>query len=225
MPYNLYLFVQILFYYLFGQSHDYSLAIILQHLESVIKSRIPGIQSLITKATAELETELCHLGKPIAADSGVRLLHVISIRIDDFYLLNLLESQSFAHSMGTWIHDESYYDVTYFFVPATDMHLSCPFRLYASFCNTLMVFLFYASSVGHALSFSLATITCTTIFLQLVLQFSYKCFKEYSSSCYSGKAVHYYGNMSHVWQYLQGASGRSVCFNYICSLCLLEHHI
>ena len=45
----------------------------MQHLESVIKSRIPGIQSLITKATAELETELCHLGKPIAADAGVRL--------------------------------------------------------------------------------------------------------------------------------------------------------
>jgi hypothetical protein len=50
----------------------------------VIKSRIPGIQSLITKATAELETELCRLGKPIAADAGVRLLHVISLRIDDF---------------------------------------------------------------------------------------------------------------------------------------------
>ena len=73
----------------------------MQHLESVIKSRIPGIQSLITKATAELETELCHLGKPIAADAGVRLLHVISLRIDDFYLLNLLEPQSFAHPMGT----------------------------------------------------------------------------------------------------------------------------
>lgn len=45
----------------------------LQHLEQVIKSRIPGIQSLINKSIAELESELQRLGKPIAADSGVSL--------------------------------------------------------------------------------------------------------------------------------------------------------
>jgi hypothetical protein len=43
----------------------------MQHLEQVIKSRIPGIQSLITKTIAELETELKRLGKPIANDAGV----------------------------------------------------------------------------------------------------------------------------------------------------------
>jgi hypothetical protein len=45
----------------------------MQHLESVIKSRIPGLQSLITKTIAELETELTRLGKPIANDAGVSL--------------------------------------------------------------------------------------------------------------------------------------------------------
>ncbi|KAG4127153.1 hypothetical protein ERO13_D10G200151v2, partial [Gossypium hirsutum] len=42
-----------------------------KHLETVIKSRIPGIQSLINKTIAELETELSRLGKPIAADAGL----------------------------------------------------------------------------------------------------------------------------------------------------------
>ncbi|GKV31659.1 hypothetical protein SLEP1_g40332 [Rubroshorea leprosula] len=41
-----------------------------KHLETVIKSRIPGIQSLISKTIAELEAELSRLGKPIAADAG-----------------------------------------------------------------------------------------------------------------------------------------------------------
>ncbi|RLN23930.1 dynamin-related protein 5A-like isoform X1 [Panicum miliaceum] len=50
-----------------------------KHLESMIKSRIPGIQSLITKATAELETELCRLGKPIAADAGGKLYTIMEI--------------------------------------------------------------------------------------------------------------------------------------------------
>lgn len=46
----------------------------LQHLEGVIKSKIPGIQSLINKTIAELESELSRLGKPIAADAGVSVL-------------------------------------------------------------------------------------------------------------------------------------------------------
>lgn len=45
-----------------------------QHLEGVIKSRIPGIQSLISKTVADLEAELSHLGKPISTDAGVGLL-------------------------------------------------------------------------------------------------------------------------------------------------------
>ncbi|KAJ1284795.1 hypothetical protein BS78_03G232600 [Paspalum vaginatum] len=50
-----------------------------KRLESVIKSRIPGIQSLIAKATAELETELCRLGNPIAADAGGKLYTIMEI--------------------------------------------------------------------------------------------------------------------------------------------------
>jgi len=45
-------------------------------LEAVIKSKIPGIQSLISKTIAELEAELSRLGKPIAADDGVILVFI-----------------------------------------------------------------------------------------------------------------------------------------------------
>lgn len=47
-----------------------------QQLEAVIKSKIPGIQSLISKTIAELEAELSRLGKPIAADEGVIVLFI-----------------------------------------------------------------------------------------------------------------------------------------------------
>uniref|UniRef100_A0A452ZUN7 Dynamin-type G domain-containing protein n=1 Tax=Aegilops tauschii subsp. strangulata TaxID=200361 RepID=A0A452ZUN7_AEGTS len=50
-----------------------------KHLESVIKSRIPGLQSLITKTVAELETELTRLGKPIANDAGGKLYTIMEI--------------------------------------------------------------------------------------------------------------------------------------------------
>uniref|UniRef100_A0A7N0U3A6 Uncharacterized protein n=1 Tax=Kalanchoe fedtschenkoi TaxID=63787 RepID=A0A7N0U3A6_KALFE len=50
-----------------------------KHLETVIKSRIPGMLSLITKTIAELESELGQLGKPIAADAGGKLYKVIEI--------------------------------------------------------------------------------------------------------------------------------------------------
>ncbi|KAF0916872.1 hypothetical protein E2562_014611 [Oryza meyeriana var. granulata] len=49
------------------------------HLESVIKSRIPGIQSLISKTIAELEAELHRLGKPIVADAGGKLYTIMEI--------------------------------------------------------------------------------------------------------------------------------------------------
>jgi len=45
-------------------------------LEAVIKSKIPGIQSLISKTVAELEAELSRLGKPVAADDGVIALFI-----------------------------------------------------------------------------------------------------------------------------------------------------
>ncbi|KAF3526141.1 hypothetical protein F2Q69_00048807 [Brassica cretica] len=50
-----------------------------KHLEHVIKSRIPGIQSLINKTVLELESELSRLGKPIAADAGGKLYSIMEI--------------------------------------------------------------------------------------------------------------------------------------------------
>ncbi|CAJ1937252.1 unnamed protein product [Sphenostylis stenocarpa] len=50
-----------------------------KHLETVIKSKIPGIQSLINKTIAELEAELTRLGKPVAADAGGKLYSIMEI--------------------------------------------------------------------------------------------------------------------------------------------------
>ncbi|KAJ8621751.1 hypothetical protein MRB53_030280 [Persea americana] len=50
-----------------------------KHLETVIKSRIPGIQSLINKSIVELEAELSRLGKPIASDTGGKLYMIMEI--------------------------------------------------------------------------------------------------------------------------------------------------
>ncbi|XP_061361053.1 dynamin-related protein 5A isoform X2 [Gastrolobium bilobum] len=50
-----------------------------KHLETVIKSKIPGIQSLVSKTIAELETELTRLGKPVAADAGGKLYAIMEI--------------------------------------------------------------------------------------------------------------------------------------------------
>ncbi|KAH1204626.1 Dynamin-related protein 5A [Glycine max] len=50
-----------------------------KHLESVIKSWIPGLQSLINKTIIELETELKRIGKPIAADTGGKLYMIMEI--------------------------------------------------------------------------------------------------------------------------------------------------
>ncbi|KAG6667083.1 hypothetical protein I3843_01G071700 [Carya illinoinensis] len=50
-----------------------------KHLETVIKSRIPGLQSLINKTITELEAELNRLGKPIASDAGGKLYAIMEI--------------------------------------------------------------------------------------------------------------------------------------------------
>ncbi|KAJ7004261.1 hypothetical protein NC653_009207 [Populus alba x Populus x berolinensis] len=50
-----------------------------KHLEVVIKSKIPGIQSLVNKTIAELESELSRLGKPIAADAGGKMYSIMEI--------------------------------------------------------------------------------------------------------------------------------------------------
>lgn len=49
--------------------------IVAQHLENVIRARIPSITSLINKSIEELEAEMDHLGRPIAVDAGVGFLH------------------------------------------------------------------------------------------------------------------------------------------------------
>ncbi|RZC92337.1 hypothetical protein C5167_011746, partial [Papaver somniferum] len=42
-----------------------------EHLETVIKSRIPGLQSLIYKSIAELEAEISRCCKTVVTDAGV----------------------------------------------------------------------------------------------------------------------------------------------------------
>jgi len=60
-----------------------------QHLESVIKSRIPGLQSLISKTVGELETELSRLGKPVSTDAGVSIF-IVKILLHTILFLPLL---------------------------------------------------------------------------------------------------------------------------------------
>lgn len=50
-----------------------------KHLEGVIRSKIPALQSLISKTIVELETELSRLGKPIATDAGGKLYMIMEI--------------------------------------------------------------------------------------------------------------------------------------------------
>lgn len=70
-----------------------------QHLEVVIKSRIPGLQSLITKTISELETELSRLGKPVAADAGVSNLH-FSLFGSFILILTLLSAGKTVYDHG-----------------------------------------------------------------------------------------------------------------------------
>ncbi|XP_044503663.1 dynamin-related protein 5A-like [Mangifera indica] len=58
---------------------EYLGKVLSKHLETVIKSRIPGLQSLINKTIVELEGELTRLGKPIAADAGGKLYMTMEI--------------------------------------------------------------------------------------------------------------------------------------------------
>ncbi|KAK1559906.1 hypothetical protein Q3G72_019833 [Acer saccharum] len=49
---------------------EYLAKLLSKHLESVIRARIPSITSLINKSVEELESEMDHLGQPIAVDAG-----------------------------------------------------------------------------------------------------------------------------------------------------------
>lgn len=57
-----------------------------QHLESVIKSRIPSLQSMINKTIIDLETELSRIGRPIATDAGVSsLIYLFLVCFNESY--------------------------------------------------------------------------------------------------------------------------------------------
>ncbi|KAL8172559.1 hypothetical protein V2J09_024363 [Rumex salicifolius] len=58
---------------------EYLAKMLSKHLENVIKSRIPGLQSLIGKTIIEIETELSRLGRPVATDAGGKLYMTMEI--------------------------------------------------------------------------------------------------------------------------------------------------
>ncbi|GFP90464.1 dynamin-related protein 1e [Phtheirospermum japonicum] len=58
---------------------EYLAKLLSMHLESVIRARIPSITSLINKSIDELESELDHLGRPIAVDAGAQLYTILEM--------------------------------------------------------------------------------------------------------------------------------------------------
>ncbi|XP_020247273.1 dynamin-related protein 1E-like [Asparagus officinalis] len=58
---------------------EYLAKLLSRHLESVIKARIPSITSLINKSIDDLESELDHLGRPIAVDAGAQLYTILEL--------------------------------------------------------------------------------------------------------------------------------------------------
>ncbi|RWR87348.1 Dynamin central domain-containing protein [Cinnamomum micranthum f. kanehirae] len=58
---------------------EYLAKLLSKHLESVIRSRIPSIMSLINKTIDELESEMDHLGRPIAVDAGAQLYTILEL--------------------------------------------------------------------------------------------------------------------------------------------------
>ncbi|PON87555.1 Dynamin superfamily [Trema orientale] len=58
---------------------EYLAKLLSNHLETVIRARIPSITSLINKSIDELESELDHLGRPMAVDAGAQLYTVLEL--------------------------------------------------------------------------------------------------------------------------------------------------
>ncbi|XP_006354626.1 dynamin-related protein 1E-like [Solanum tuberosum] len=58
---------------------EYLAELLSKHLEQFIKARIPSITSLINKSIDELESELDHLGRPIAVDAGAQLYTILEL--------------------------------------------------------------------------------------------------------------------------------------------------
>ncbi|KAJ8450050.1 hypothetical protein Cgig2_033244 [Carnegiea gigantea] len=58
---------------------EYLAKLLSKHLESVIRTRIPSIISLINKNIDELEAELDRLGRPIGVDAGAQLYTILEL--------------------------------------------------------------------------------------------------------------------------------------------------
>ncbi|XP_077231206.1 DYNAMIN-like 1C isoform X2 [Tasmannia lanceolata] len=58
---------------------EYLAKLLSQHLEAVIRSRIPSIIALINKTIDELDAELDRLGRPIGADGGAQLYTILEM--------------------------------------------------------------------------------------------------------------------------------------------------
>ncbi|XP_042503950.1 phragmoplastin DRP1E-like [Macadamia integrifolia] len=58
---------------------EYLAKLLSRHLESVIRAQIPSIASLINKSIDELESEMDHLGRPIAIDAGAQLYTILEL--------------------------------------------------------------------------------------------------------------------------------------------------
>ncbi|KAG1334869.1 Dynamin-related protein 1C [Cocos nucifera] len=58
---------------------EYLAKLLSNHLESVIRARIPSIIALINKTIAELEAELDRLGRPIGSDAGAQLYTILEM--------------------------------------------------------------------------------------------------------------------------------------------------
>ncbi|CAF2264961.1 dynamin-related protein 1E [Brassica rapa] len=58
---------------------EYLAKLLSKHLESVIRSRIPSILSLINKSIDELERELDKMGRPVAVDAGAQLYTILEM--------------------------------------------------------------------------------------------------------------------------------------------------
>ncbi|KAK7386306.1 hypothetical protein VNO78_26447 [Psophocarpus tetragonolobus] len=58
---------------------EYLARILSKHLESVIRTRIPGIASLINKNIDELEAELACFGRPVAVDARAQLYTILEL--------------------------------------------------------------------------------------------------------------------------------------------------
>ncbi|XP_048634270.1 phragmoplastin DRP1E isoform X1 [Brassica napus] len=58
---------------------EYLAKLLSKHLESVIRSRIPSILTLINKSIDELERELDKMGRPVAVDAGAQLYTILEM--------------------------------------------------------------------------------------------------------------------------------------------------